>query len=200
MIVPLELSLLGGRKGFVSPELTLGWRIGVHAREMFSSLADVNMASRLQDDCSFALSEMMRREAVVGDFKNVSGSRPWDILCYHPQTGTALAYAAAQTETGLPPSMAKLEPRLSMGDGTALARYQDAVDRLIRKLVTRPIERLCAIHEYRLRRLNGGTVRKMKHCPRCGQQLQPDVALWDVEGSICCSVCCGLEMSWITYH
>jgi len=200
MIVPLELSLLGGRKGYVSPELTLGWRIGVHAREMFSSLADINVASRLQDDCSFAFSEMVRREAVFGDFKTVSGSRPWDFLCYQPQTGTALAYLASPAETGLPQSIAKLEPHLFMGDRTAVTQYQDAIDNLIRKLVTKPLERLCAIHEYRLRRLNSGTVRRMEHCPRCRQQLQPDVSLWDVEGAICCSVCCGLEKSWITYH
>jgi len=200
VIVPFELSILGTRRGYVSPELALGWRIGDHAREVFGGLDHVQMASRMQDDSAVALSEMVKRESVFGDFQVVSGARPWDVLCYHLSSGTVYAYCSVREETTLPWEDAEAAECLR-ADGTAFRNeYRQALDDLICKLLALELTDLCAIHEYRVRKMLAESLGRRQICRRCGRRLLPGDSLWDVEGVVCCPACCGLERSWLTFH
>jgi hypothetical protein len=50
MLLPMELSVLAHNKGYVSPELAMGWRVGTYIREFFSGLQDILVATTHTND------------------------------------------------------------------------------------------------------------------------------------------------------
>ncbi len=50
MLVPIELALLSREKGYVNPEISLGWRVGTWLREYFDGLQDIRIAARQEND------------------------------------------------------------------------------------------------------------------------------------------------------
>jgi len=166
---------------------------------MFDGLDGVRVAARETGEAMMVLSMMLQGSA-AGEVTLVNKHRPWDFLCYHPQTGTTIEYVAIVSRTHLPASISALEPELCCGDTEIIERYKAAVDRLIRMLISEPIENLCCIHQRRLRRIASlPNVLAGRRCPLCGRMLL-DGVLWDVEGVICCQSCCGLDESWFMCH
>ena len=200
MIIPIELFQLGTRNIYVSPDLALGWRIGVHARETFDGLKDVRVAAREAGEATKVLSMMMRQEDIENDIIAVNKYRPWDFLCYHPQTGTAMEYKAIADSTRLPAEISALESDLCRRGTRMIEIYKAEVDRLIRKLIFEPIENLCVIRQRRFRHIKSRPSALVdQRCPRCNQELV-DGSFWDVDEAVCCLSCCGLEGSWVMCH
>ncbi|WP_456386929.1 hypothetical protein [Desulfolithobacter sp.] len=44
MLVPMESQCLTLRKGYLTPELAIGWRIGKYVEEFFDGLEEVGIA------------------------------------------------------------------------------------------------------------------------------------------------------------
>lgn len=55
MLVPMELHNLTLKRGYLSPELAIGWRIGKYVEEFFDGLEDVGIAAARDDDAILAL-------------------------------------------------------------------------------------------------------------------------------------------------
>lgn len=201
MIVPIDLLRLSIQKGYLSPELSLGWRIGSHVREFFDGLEDVRVAARSDTDAVLALSSMTRCGNFPGTVTMASKDKPWDFLFYHPITGTALLFNLVPDRTELPPDIRALESRISDQDSTIMAVYRGAVDTLVKRILCEPLANLCCIREIRLRRIQATDENRFSklRCPWCGLSIARE-DLWDVNGVSCCFSCSCLENSWFVCH
>ena len=92
MLVPLELHCLTLQKGYLSPELAIGWQIGKYVEEFFDGLEEVGIAAARDDDAVLALSYLTRQHGHPGQVIVPEAARPWDFLFYHLTTGTRLGF------------------------------------------------------------------------------------------------------------
>jgi len=201
VIVPLEMSCLAMRKGYASPELVIGWRIGNYVREFFGGLDDVLVAVRRGSDAALALSLMTRSRGSCGAVAVVNDERPWDFLFYHSLTGTMLQFSLVPERTELSPDIRSLEPMLSRKNPRVMAVYHSAVEKLAKSMILEPVESFCSIREIRCRPfyVNENKSLSKLRCPRCGS-LEAGSNLWDVDGVTCCLSCSGLENSWFDWN
>jgi hypothetical protein len=201
MLLPLELSILSRNKGYVSPELALGWRVGTYIREFFTDLHDIRIATTLANDSALALKWMT--DSMLGTYSVTVTNEKTDrnFLVYHPATGTVLKIVPFRNLTELPVYLKSIEDNLSELDDSIVSVYRGAVNNLIVNILQFPMEVLCQITEHRCRRIiiPEHDSPDKKQCPRCGKKIQ-SMDIWDVDGIICCLPCSGLEPSWFVYH
>jgi hypothetical protein len=165
MIVPLELNLLAMRRGYLSPQLALGWRIGGYIIEFFSNLEQVRIAAKKEGDAALGLSMMCQKSRFSFPVTIAKGQRPWDFLAYHYPTGTTLQFITVSNLVELPAGARKLEAFFKDGDSnpvrseaarSAIGLYRAAIDGLIARVLSRPVDQYCQIRESRLRLLGTG--------------------------------------------
>jgi hypothetical protein len=196
----MELHSLTQRKGYLSPDLAIGWQIGKYVAEFFDGLEEVEIAAACDNDATLALSHLTRQHGNPGQVIVPESTRPWDFLFYHLTTGTMLGFTLIQQRTHLPKGIRDLEPALSVDNPTTVEIYQAGLDLLIKSLLSQPVTSFSQIHQIRCRRLQVMENSKQQpHCQRCGC-LTSIHKLWDIEGEICCPSCSGLEPAWYTYH
>ncbi len=200
MLVAMELHNLTQRRGYLSPELAIGWQIGKYVAEFFDGLEEVGIAAASDNDAVLALSHLTRQYVHSGQVIVPDTSRPWDFLFYHLTTGTLLDFTLIRKRTRLPKRIRDLEPDLSVDNPAVVETYQASLDLLVKSILVRPVTSFCQIHQVRCRRLlpmeNGN---QQTGCCHCGRPISAYKA-WDVEGDICCPSCSGLEPAWYTYH
>lgn len=197
MIVPIELQRIALRKGYLSPEIALGWRLGTYLRDFFDGLDLLRVVAAREDDAVLSLSIMASWHQATPVLVDESGEG-WDFLVYHPVTGTLLGVTGSPERTELPQSVKDLESALARGDLRALQTYQSSVQRLVDRLVGSSFEQLCRIDEHRVRRVYAGRScgsASQVRCRRCGA-LVTGRRLWELDGVLCCLSCTGLSPLW----
>jgi formylmethanofuran dehydrogenase subunit E len=201
MLLPIELSIISKKKGYISPELAIGWRVGTYIREFFDGMRDILIATTQTNDAALALKLMTGNIPENGSITAASKKCQWDFLVYHPGTGTVLNIAPFRNLTELSPYLKSIENNLPYMDDDTISVYRGAVDELIVTILQFPIEILFQISEHRCRRIiiPENSFPYKKQCPRCGKIIQSK-DIWDVDGIICCLPCTGLEPSWFVYH
>ncbi len=203
MLVPLELSLLAHQRGYLSPELALGWRIARHVREVFDGLEHVRIAARRNNDALMALSILsVKLGNPPADLSRSRTSKPWDFLFYHPLSGTVLRWVQNKQNTQLSNDIVALGDRLDCANDTvATIRYQRAVDALILQILNVSIDMLGLFYEHRCRKIKCDAPRgeDSLRCPQCGTVVfRRD--LWEVDGWLGCLSCSLLEPAWFVCH
>ncbi|MFH2005895.1 MAG: hypothetical protein ABI333_04820 [bacterium] len=197
MIVPIELQRIALRRGYLSPEIALGWRLGVYLREFFDGLELLRVLAAREDDAALSLRIMAAWQRATPIL--VEGRRErWDFLVYHPATGTLLGVTRVPERTELPQRVKDLEPALARGDLRAQLDYRDSVQRLVDRLVGSPFEQLCRIDEHRVRRMHSEVASepsRLVRCRVCGV-LAASRRLWELDGVLCCLSCSGLSPQW----
>lgn len=194
MFVPLELSMLANRKGYLSPELTVGWRIGKHAEELFGGLVDVRIATTLPADAVVALRHLASRTG--REVTEVPVLRPWDALFYHTPTHTALKIVLTERLVTLPPPIRALEDCFGPQETPAVLCYRAGLANLVTRLLTAKISGFCQLRMIRcwpLPRL----ARQPERCGWCGRPMGEE-NFWDIDGTVHCPRCAGLEPEWLT--
>jgi len=196
----MELHSLTQKRGYLSPELVIGWQIGKYVTEFFDGLEEVGIAAVRADDAALALSQLTRQHGHPGQVIVPETARPWDFLFYHHTTGTQLGFTLIRHRIRLPQGIRDLEPDLSVDNPTAVKIYQDSLDLLVKSLLSQPVISFSQIRQIRCRRLLvNADGNQQTPCQRCGH-LTSVHKLWDIEGDICCPSCSGLEPDWYTFH
>ncbi|WP_457574816.1 hypothetical protein [Desulfolithobacter sp.] len=192
----MEIHRLVQLRGYLSPELVIGWQVGKYAEEFFAGLEEVAIAAARDDDAVLALTHLGQHGNRAGQVLVANGPRPWDFLFYHPTTGTMLAFTLNRRRTCLPRAIRKLEAQLDQDHPAVVSLYQACLNLLIQTLLGGPIQSFCQIRQRRCRRLPPRPPSgRQLHCHSCGQPLGCTDG-WDVEGEIRCCQCCGLEPDW----
>jgi hypothetical protein len=200
MLVPMELYGLTQRRGYLSPELAVGWQVGRYVHEFFDGLREVRMAASVESDAVFALSYLSREHGCLGQVTVSEAMRPWDFLFYHVMTGTVLHFILIRKHVELPEGLRALEPQLAMDRPAVVKVYQAGLDTLVASILERPADSFCMIRQFRCRPLRQGDGGMGNiQCCRCGKIAAVQDA-WDIEGGICCEPCSGLEPGWFMYH
>lgn len=200
MLVPLELQSLTQKRGYLSPELAIGWQIGKYVAEFFDGLDEVGIAATSDDDATLALSHLTRQHGHPGQIIVPETARPWDFLFYHLTTGTQLCFTLIQPRIQLPREIRDLEPDLCVDNPTVVKIYRTGLDLLVKSILSQPVTSFCLIRQVRCHRLQPkGKTNQQTACYRCGRPI-PVQKAWDIEGDICCPSCSGLEPDWYTYH
>ncbi|MFW8600977.1 hypothetical protein ACOHYD_05800 [Desulfobacterota bacterium M19] len=197
MLVPIELYCLIQKKGYLSPDLAIGWQIGRYVEEVFDGLRDVKIAVAAEGDAALALSYLSQGPGAAGHVTVSEIFRPWDFLFYHTVTGTVLNFTLIRKYIELPRHLRSLEPDLAPDKAAALRKYRAGIDSLVVNILKRPANRFCVIREIRCRPLlrsheDNGTIL----CYHCGKQV-PIPQVLDIEGQICCLDCSTLEPEWL---
>jgi formylmethanofuran dehydrogenase subunit E len=204
MLVPLELSIIANKCGYLSPELALGWCIGKYIDEFFNGLDDTRIAAKEEDDASLGLSMMCQKNRFPFPVTIARGCRPWDFLAYHYMTGTVLQFKTVAEYVELPEEIKRLTNWFADSDPVAASRavnrYHAAMEELIRHILNNPVEKYCRIVELRFRLLgiHTGDFRQELQCRKCGHVFRKNKLL-DSDGTICCAECAGFEPSWLTW-
>ncbi len=197
MIIPIELQRIVLRKGYLSPEITLGWRLADYLRDFFGGLELLRVLVARDGDALLSL-RVMASWYHAEPIQVATSNRGWDFLVYHPATGTLLGVTRAPERTDLPRQVETLEPALAEGDLGAQLRYQRTVTKLVDHLLDAPFEQLCRIDEHRLRRIAGGRAAPSApkiRCRRCGNPVRRS-RLWELDGVLCCLTCTGMSAQW----
>jgi len=204
MIVPIELSLVAMRKGYLSPQLTLGWRIGGYIEEFFDGLGQVRLAAGKQGDAALGLTVMCQRRNDALPITVALGARPWDVLAFHYLSGTALKFTAVHRLVDLPKEVRELEYRFE-DRNTAIAQaavriYRAYLDQLVVRLLNLPVEKYCRIEESRVRIFSIGSnpIAESRVCGLCCRSY-PRNELVECDGVVCCVTCSGMEPSWLQW-
>ncbi|HFQ80199.1 MAG TPA: hypothetical protein ENK33_02355 [Desulfobacterales bacterium] len=197
MLVPIELYCLAQKKGYLSPDLAIGWQIGKYVAEFFDGLRDVKIAVAAEGDAALSLSYLSRGAA--GQIRISEVFRPWDFLFYHTITGTVLNFTLIRKYIELPRDLRSLEPDLAIEKAAALRKYRAGLDSLVVNILKQPADCFSVISEVRCRPLlrksnDNGTIL----CWHCGR-LVPFSQAFDIEGRICCQDCSSLEPEWFEY-
>lgn len=196
MIVPLELYGLSLRKGYLSPELVIGWRIGVSMREMFDGLADIRITVARDNDALLALSWLAQKNGQPRPIPLAGRRTAWDFLCYHPPTESLVKYVLIRRRSRPCEWMAGLAPLLGSEPSLLREFCQQEVDKQICFLLEQPVNDFAVVRQSRYRpfpMIEGD--RRKRPCHSCGRLLCKD-QLWEIEGDISCSECLGVESSW----
>ncbi|BCO10386.1 hypothetical protein GF1_27620 [Desulfolithobacter dissulfuricans] len=200
MLIPMELHCLTLRKGYLSPELAIGWQIGKYVEEFFDGLEEVWIAAARDDDAVLALSYLTRQHGHPGQVIVPETARPWDFLFYHLTTGTRLGFTLIRQRTRLPQKIRDLEPDLCVDNPAVVEIYQASLNLLIKSVLCQPVTSFCQVRQARCRRLlSKHSSDQQTSCHRCGRPV-PLSQAWDIEGDICCPACTGLEPVWYTLH
>lgn len=200
MLVPMELHSLIQRKGYLSPELAIGWQIGKYVSGFFDGLAEVEIAAASDNDATMALSHLTRQHGYPGRIVVPETARTWDFLFYHLTTGTMMGFTLIRPRIQLPQKIRDLEATLSAENIIGIKLYQAALDVLVKSLFLNPVPNFTQIQQIRCRRLNiYEQTEQQILCQRCNQRI-PACKAWDIEGEICCPSCSGLEPDWYTFH
>lgn len=199
MLVPIELYCLIQKKGYLSPDLAIGWQIGKYVEEFFDGLRDVKIAVAVEGDAALSLSYLSRGPGAAGKITVSEIFRPWDFLFYHTITGTVLNFTLIRKYIELPQDLRSLEPDLALDKAAALRKYRAGIDSLVVNILKRPADSFSVIREIRCRPLlrrheDNSTIL----CYRCGKQV-PVSQAFDIEGQICCQDCSTLEPEWLAY-
>lgn len=194
MLVPLNLAALAWRQSHLSPELTLGWRLGSYAHECFDGLDQVRIAATGHTHTLAALARLACFPEPGMVFRP-AGSRPWDMLFSHEPTATALKVVCIRKRTTLPLAALKLQSNMDRHDPAVVGYYQEAVDELVSNIVNGDLAGLCLITEIRCRVLDVDKSRLPASCPWC--RTRSFTRLIEVNGRIGCPVCSGLEPQWL---
>ncbi len=198
MLVPIELYCLAQKKGYLSPDLAIGWQVGKYVEEFFDGLRDVKTAVAAEGDAALSLSYLSRGPEAAGQITVSKIFRPWDFLFYHTITGTVLNFTLIRKYVELPRDLRSLEPDLAM-DNVYLGKYRAGLDSLVVNILKRPADSFSVIREIRCRPLlrspeDSGTIL----CYHCGKQV-PIPQAFDIEGQICCQDCSTMEPEWFAY-
>ncbi len=200
MIVPMNLYSLVQRKGYLSPEMAIGWKIGMYVEECFDDFSDVGVAAVSDNDTTMALAHLIQRRGYLGQIVVPQSARPWDYHFYHLITGTQLSFTLIWKRIELPQEIRELESELCEHNYEELERYQASLDFLVRTILCEPVTSFSFIRQSRCRRLQiHNEEGHLIHCHYCGSLIPLDKA-WDVEGDICCMSCAGLEPVWGICH
>jgi hypothetical protein len=196
----MKLHCLTLHKGYLSPELAIGWQIGKYIEEFFDGLDEVGIAAAHDNDAVQALSYMTRQHDRPGQVIIPETARPWDFLFYHFTTGTRLGFTLIRQRTRLPQQIRTLEPQLCVNNPRVIKLYQTSLNLLVKSLLSHPVSSFCLVRQTRcLRLLPNDNSDQQINCYRCGRPT-PIHTAWDIEGDICCSPCSGLEPTWYTCH
>lgn len=192
MLVPIELHNLTREKGYLSPELAIGWKVGQYAAEFFDGLENITVTVANNNDALIALHHQMGCQGQTQQSVTISDKNPpWDFLFNHGVTGTLLAISLIHLHTQLPLDICKLEPDLKEENYAVTGVYQAGVDRLISTLLSEPVATFARIRQIRYRRLP--ILPHGEHslqCEDCNKPCQPGHA-WEIEGIYLCSDCIG---------
>ncbi len=199
MLVPIELYSLTQRKGYLSPDLAIGWQIGKYVEGFFDGLQEVRIAAAAEGDAAFALSYLSREHGYPGRITVPDTSRPWDFLFYHTITGTVLHFTLIRKYIELPQGLRALEPHLAMDKPAVVKIYRTGLDLLVESILKRSVDSFSMIRQIRCRALHAPGDNGTTRCCRCERPTSVHNA-WDIEGQICCQACSGLEPDWFTYH
>ncbi len=189
MLVPFELSIIANRHGRLTPSLAIGWKIGNYLREFFNGLDQVRLAVGRNDDTHTALKHMRTESRFPLDLLPPDRGRPWDVLAYHPITGTVLEISFIVPEEDVP----EADPDASY-DTLALAMFKTSLDHFVAGLISTPLDHYCNIIETRVARSHAG--RGTVSCRRCGKTVEGE-DLWHINGLPCCQDCSGMPESWV---
>jgi len=196
----MELHNLTLRRGYLSPELAIGWQIGKYVEECFDGLEEVGVAAVSDNDAVLALSHLTRQHGYPVQVIMPESARPWDFLFYHLPTGTQLGFTLIRQRTRLSQEIRDLEAEVCVDNPAVVKNYQAGIDLLIKAILSEPVTSFCQIRQARCRRLQAmEDFNQLTSCHRCGG-LTPLHKAWDIEGDICCVSCSGLEPAWYTYH
>ncbi|PIP43692.1 MAG: hypothetical protein COX17_05585 [Deltaproteobacteria bacterium CG23_combo_of_CG06-09_8_20_14_all_60_8] len=195
MLVPLELSALASRRGWLSPELAVGWRLARQAMDFFDGLEQVRIAATGSTDTINAL-RALARYPKQGSVVIPSRLMPWDVLFFHQITGTALKVVLIRKHIALPPELKRIENDLSHCSPELLRRYQEGLDARVHGIIRDDLERFSHITEIRCRVLAPDSSQQARCCPWC--QAHNPSALLDQDGRICCPACSVLRSLWQT--
>jgi len=196
----MELHNLTQRRGYLSPELAIGWQIGKYVEECFDGLEEVGIAAARDDDAVLALSHLTRQHGFSGQVIVPETAKSWDFLFYHLTTGTLLGFTLIRQRIRLPQEIRDLEPDLCVDNPAVVKKYRAGLDLLVKSILSEPVTSFCQIRQVRCRRLQSmGNSNQLTSCHRCGCPTPLNNA-WDIEGDICCLSCSGLEPAWYTYH
>lgn len=197
MIVPIELQRIALRRGYLSPEIVLGWRLGAYLREFFDGLDLLRVLVAREDDAALSL-RIMAAWHQATPILVADRCEKLDFLIYHPVTGTSLGVTRVPERTDLPQRVKDLEPAMARGDLRAQLDYRGSVQQLVDQLLDSPFDELCRIDEHRVRRLHAETPSdssRRVRCRVCGD-LAPSRRLWELDGVLCCQRCTGLSQQW----
>ena len=204
MLIPLELNILAMRRGYLSPELALGWCVGTYLTDFFCTLEDIRIAARKDDDAALGLRIMSQKNQFPFPITIANGNCSWDFLAYHYSTGTVLQFKLASDRIKMPIAFQRLQKDFTHADPTvsssAITLYQSVLNELIVRILSNPLDRYCRITETRIRFLAQtikGTKEKL-HCRLC-DCLSSKSELVDSDGVVCCILCAGLEPSWFEW-
>lgn len=195
MLVPIELQRIVLQRGYLSPEIALGWRLADYLRDFFGGLELLRVLVARDGDELLSL-RVMGSWCHADPAEVATIGRGWDFLVYHPTTGTLLGVTRAPDR--LSREVRMLEPALARGDLGARLRYQRSVSELVGHLLDVPFEQLCRIDEHRVRRMagRGGARAAQKiRCWRCGDPMRRS-EIWDMDGVLCCLTCTGMSSKW----
>lgn len=200
MLVPIDLHIMTQRRGYLSSDLALGWRIGKYIEEFFDTLGEVKIAATHDDDAAMALSYLARQQKYP---EHVIVSKPpkaWDFLFYHITTGTLLSIALHKHLTTLSQTILDIQHALATEGSTAVERYRKNHNSVIKAILNQPITTFCHIRQIRCRRLlSRKDDNRQITCSHCGHLL-PLHEAWDIEGDTCCFSCTTLEPAWFISH
>ncbi|MBU0967066.1 MAG: hypothetical protein KKA54_11885 [Proteobacteria bacterium] len=193
MLVPLELSALAARCGWLSPELAVGWRLARQAMDFFDGLDQVRIAATGYADTINAL-RALARYPKQGDVIIPSRPVPWDILFFHRITGTVLKVVLIRKHITLPRELRCIVDDLPHCSPESLCRYQEILDVLVHGIIRDDLERFCHITEIRCRVLSSAAAQTPHSCPWCQSRNPP--TLFEQDGRICCPACSVLGQLW----
>ncbi|OQX17708.1 MAG: hypothetical protein BWK76_09790 [Desulfobulbaceae bacterium A2] len=194
MLVPLALSMLANRHGWLSAEMALGWRLARLAAEMYDGLEQVRIAARGHAETLMAL-RALACCPTAGEITEPDGPRPWDVLFWHLPTGSALKVVCVKRLVSLPPELRALEEGLEQAPPLVVARYRTGLDGLIQEILGSDPERYCRISRHRFHTLSQTKRAPLAGCPWCHRRGV--IRLVEVDGRVCCPSCSGLEPSWL---
>lgn len=199
MIVPLELKTIADRCGALTPDVAIGYRAGVHARESFDAAENLRGLVLCNANGCYPV------RLLLGDRNGAGRVLHHDIGEYrfvfmHEPTQTVLNALARTEFLALPPCGRTIEDslqkhgRLNESDWSV---YSKLIECLVGRIVATGVENLFSLSMYRCRPAFPGSQGLLRFiaCQRCGSSVRMDRA-YDVEGFTLCAGCAGVTASW----
>ena len=196
MYVDIELKIIADRYGFLSPDLAVGYRAAVLAREQFDGLDDLYALTYCDNGASYALTQMLNKDMARPRVSRRDLGRSLFVF-FHVPTQTVLRTELITRYFAPPLCIAAVEKTLRSGaplDEYAIQRYRDYIDNVIHTILSQDV---FAVKCFRCRRayLGRTELHHFRPCDRCGADVRQN-RLYDVEGFIVCPVCASVLPAW----
>jgi hypothetical protein len=193
MIVNRELKTIADSYGMLSPELSVGYRAALAARNEFESLDDVCALVFNANGAGHAIGKLVQRSRIE-DFGEPIYS------FFHTITGSILLLESIPALYSLPPCCIAIENEIIAGrpvDAARLHTYQNMVDTTIATALSSPEKELFSIRRYRCRPLSTlpAELCLLASCEICNAHVMIS-RLYDCEGKRLCVRCARVDPAW----